>query len=326
LRATGRPFIELHGHPRFGGAAVSIDAIAHARLAMDHFLDCGLSRFGFFTLGTYWWIEKHRKAFCEELGQRGFECSVYDSPVFDDELPVWNERQRPKLVRWLRSLERPVGILTIGDLHAVHLMDVCQELGIAVPEDIAILGTGNDPVICETVHPTLSSIDLDARRIGYEAARMLDQKMSGKACEEDMPIAPSHVAVRQSTDIVAIHDADVAHAVRYIRRFACKGIAVACVAHEVGLSRSSLEQRFHRYLERTPAAEIMRVRIEHAKLLLSRTDEKCETIARKSGFASAKYFMMAFRREVGATPAVYRRSRRISRDIEDLGHEKRSTK
>jgi LacI family transcriptional regulator len=199
----------------------------------------------------------------------------------------------------------------------VRLLDVCRELNIAVPEEVAILGLGNDPVVCDTVHPTLSSIDLNSRLIGYEAARLLDTRMAGKAIDGPIFVAPSHVAVRQSTDLMAIQDSDVAQAVRFIRQSACKGIDVSRVAKEIGLSRSSLEQRFHRYLERTPAAEIMRVRIEHAKMLLSRTDQTVECIARKSGFASAKYFTRAFRREVGTTPSAYRRSQRISRDSEE---------
>ena len=44
---------------------------------------------------------------------------------------------------------------------------MCRRLDVAVPEEVAILGRGNDPVLCETVRPTLSSMDLGcpARRL-----------------------------------------------------------------------------------------------------------------------------------------------------------------
>ena len=119
----------------------------------------------------------------------------------------------------------------------MRLLDICRELGIAVPEEMAILGVGNDPVICETLRPTLSSIDLDARRIGYEAARLLDRKMAGEQANESILIPPSHIAVRQSTDLMVIDDADVVQAMRFIREFACAGIDVALVADKVGLSQ-----------------------------------------------------------------------------------------
>jgi LacI family transcriptional regulator len=187
-------------------------------------------------------------------------------------------------------------------------------LNLAVPEEVAILGRGDDRVICETVHPTLSSIDLDARRIGYEAAAMLDRWMGGKPPKELVSVPPSHVVVRQSTDLVAINDADVAKAVRFIREWACRGIDVARVAEEVGLSRRAVERRFLEHLGRAPKAEIMRVRIERAKMLLAQTDHSGEAIARKCGFASLIYFTRAFRREVGMTTRAYRKMRRVSRD------------
>ena len=107
---------------------------------------------------------------------------------------------------------------------------------------------GNDSVICETVRPTLSSLDVDGQRVGYEAAKLLDRMMAGKPSKDVVYIPPSHVVVRQSTDLVAIEDADVAQAVRIIRESACTGIDVMRVADKVGLSRRSLERRFRQFL------------------------------------------------------------------------------
>ncbi len=235
LRATKRSLVELHGQPPGRTAEVQVDIEVEARMAVEHFLDCGLQHFGFFTYGDTWWITMHREVYCKALKDRGYACKIYDAPRFDDRVPVWNERQRPGVVKWLHTLDRPIGVFTLGDLHSVRLLDVCRELDIAVPEEMAILGVGNDPVICETVHPTLSSVDLNARRIGYEAARLLDCRMAGKMIDEAVSVAPSYVAVRQSTDVMAIQDSDVAQAVRLIRQFACKGIDVT----QRGRSRSA---------------------------------------------------------------------------------------
>jgi LacI family transcriptional regulator len=188
-------------------------------------------------------------------------------------------------------------------------LDACRELDIAVPEEIAILGRGNDPVICETVHPTLSSLDLNTRRIGYEAAALLDRIMAGKSPKDFIYVQPSHVAVRQSTDLVAIEDADVAQAVRIIREQACKGLDVPRLVERVGLSRRALERRFHRHLRRSPQAEIIRVRIERAKMLLAQSDKTSASIARACGFASMTYFTTSFRRIVGMKPQAYRKLR-----------------
>jgi LacI family transcriptional regulator len=312
LRATGLPLVEMLGNPRIGVAQVRGDIDVMASMAADHFLNSGLRSFAYFTYEETVFIKEHRDAFCRVLAERGCDCHSYKAPIIRDPVSRWDERQRPRVVKWLRSLPRPIGIYTPGDTHAARVLDVCRELNIAVPEAVAILGVGNDLVICETLRPTLSSIDLDARRIGYEAARLLDRKMAGRQANDILLIPPSHIAVRQSTDLMVIDDADIVQAMRYIRDNACSGIDVSDVVEEVGLSLSVLERRFHKHLGRTPKAEIMRIQIEHAKRLLAQTDTNCASVARKSGFNSLTYFTSAFRREVGMTPNVYRRAQRLS--------------
>jgi LacI family transcriptional regulator len=314
LWATKLPLVELYGDPRINTARVTWDNDALGRMAIEHFLNCGLRRFAYFTYGESWWTVKHYAAFRKLLEEQGFDSSSYTPPRSRRKMPVWHESQIPGIIQWLASLPRPIGIYTAGDLNAVRLIHICRELDIAVPEEMAILGVGNDAVICETVHPTLSSIDLNARRVGYEAAQLLDGMMAGKHPKDIVHIPPSHVAVRQSTDLMVIDDADVIRATRFIRECACRGIDVSRVTDEVGLSRSALERRFLHYLGRTPKAEIMRIRIEHAKMLLAQTDKTSESIALRSGFSSLAYFTRAFHREVGMTPYAYRRMRRISKE------------
>jgi LacI family transcriptional regulator len=315
LWATKVPLVELHSHPKIGIPQVRIDLVMEGRMAVDHLLNCGLRQFAFFSYGEAWWIRLHREAFCRAVKEREYDCHSYQPPASVGSVPAWREGQRPGLIKWLRSLPRPIGIFTAGDIHSAFLLDICRENNVAVPEELAILGMGNDSVICETVRPTLSSIDVGARHMGYEAARLLDRMMAGKPAKDVIFVPPSHVVVRQSTDLVAIEDADVAQTVRIIRESACAGIDVARIAEQVGLSRRALERRFLQYVGRTPKSEIMRVRLEHAKTLMAQTDNTSESIARKSGFSSLEYFTRVFRRKVGMKPQAYRKMRRISRDL-----------
>jgi LacI family transcriptional regulator len=317
IQTTRAPYVELFGHPKIGASQMLNDHSREGQMAVEHFLNCGLRHFAYFSYGDSWWIELHRECFCKDLKERGYDCHIYRAPSCRRMIPVWDERQLPRLMEWLRGLPRPIGIITPADLHAVCLLGICRELHIAVPEEMAILGRGNDPVICDTVRPTLSSMSLDARRMGYEAARMLDQKMAGNPEPEEVLVPPTHVAVRQSTDLMVIGDGDVVQALRFIRDNACKGIEVRRVADEVGLSRRVLERRFMKHLGRTPKAEIIRIQIERAKMLLAQTDGTLDHIAQKCGFTSPEYLSRAFRREVGITTKVYRRIGRVSRDSSD---------
>jgi LacI family transcriptional regulator len=315
LEAIKVPLVETHGVPRIGIPQVRNDLLKGAQIVIDHFIHCGLRQFAYFCYEDNWWIEMNRKCYCRELEERGFPCHTYPAPVTKSLIPVWHERHRPRLIKWLRSLPRPIGIFTSGDLHAVRLLNICREIDIAVPEELAIMGNGNDPVICETVHPTLSSVDLDARRFGYEAATLLDLKMAGKETKSFIAVPPSHVAVRQSTNLMVIDDPDMVRAMRYLRESACADIDVNRMADELSLSRSFLERGFRQHFGRSPKAEIMRARIERAKMLLDRTDKTSKNLAGQCGFHSLEYFITAFRREVGMTPNAYRRMRRISRDL-----------
>jgi LacI family transcriptional regulator len=313
LQATNLPLVELLGHPQFGMPDIRTDIHSGGQMILEHFFNCGLRHFAHFSYEETWWIKAQREAFCRKVEEKGYSCHVYEAPASEFSVPVWHERYRKSVTEWLRSLPRPIGIHAAIDLHAARLLDICREIDIAVPEEVAIVGVGNDPVICETVHPTLSSLDLDARRVGYEAAKMLDLRMAGETISETLYIPSSRVVVRQSSDVTVVDDPDLVQAMRFIRECACMDIDVQRVADEVGLSRRVMERRFRQYLGSTPKEEILKIRIEHAKALLARTDRTIENIVHKCGFHSLVYFTMAFRREVGITPNAYRREHSISR-------------
>ena len=149
-----------------------------------------------------------------------------------------NVREEERIAAWVRSLEKPAGVFCATDRYALRLLNVCRVLNVAVPEEVAVLGIDNDPVICGLSFPPLSSIEQNPRRIGYEAADLLTHKMAGdRSTQKMIVVPPSHVVVRQSTGGLAIDDSDVAQAVRFIREHACRRITVDQVAQAVSLSR-----------------------------------------------------------------------------------------
>jgi LacI family transcriptional regulator len=303
------PRVELLGLQENEPAKVHGDNRAAGRMAAAHLMGCGLRHFGFFAGGEPWWIALCRESFCEELEKRGFSCSVYRPPVKDKRiLPRWDESQEASLTRWLLSLPQPCGVFCTTDARIV--LEFCRRLGISVPERMAVLGEDEDPVVCGVSSPPLSAIDYGSKQIGYRAAALLDRMMAGAAPPKAVEwIAPVRVVPRQSTDIVAVEDGEMAQSLRFIRQNACSGIDVDDVVAAACISRRALERRFRELFDRTPKSEILRVQLEHAKLLLSTTLLSVQTIARRSGFSAFRHFAEVFQRETGTTPRAYRQSR-----------------
>ncbi len=153
------------------------------------------------------------------------------------------------------------------------------------------------------------TVQLATERTGFEAARSLHLLMQGKKPEPVVMLQPLGIAERQSTDVLAIQDADVCDALRFIRRNANRPIDVRDVLRQVSTSRRVLERRFRELLDRTPAQEIRRTHIERAKLLLAQTDLSVPEVAAASGFNYVEHMIPLFKKLVGVTPLVFRRQR-----------------
>jgi LacI family transcriptional regulator len=198
------------------------------------------------------------------------------------------------------------------DIKAQKILDVCRELDIAVPEEVAVIGVDNDELLCGLADPPLTSVICNTRRTGFEAASLLDRLMSGeKVGSEPILVKPIGIADRQSTDILAIEDREVAIAVRFIRENAWKGINVNDVLREVPLSRRVLENRFLKILGRTPHEEITRLKIDRVKQLLTETDLPLTEIARRTGYRHDYYLSVAFKKSVGVPPRIFRQTERF---------------
>lgn len=314
LLAARLPVVELFPNPALDIPLVRPDEEVIARLAAEHFLDRGLRNFAFFCTDQAHWPRWRAQAFQRALQDRGYGCHTFNavpgrSPAGKKARPV-DDRE---IIRWLQGLPKPCGVFCATDVHAMQLTRSCRTGGILVPEQIAVLGVDNDPVICGVCYPRLSSIELGSARIGYEAAALLDRMMAGQSPpNEGVCIEPVQVITRQSTDTLAIEDPDMAQAARLIREQACRRLRVAQVADALGLSRRVLEQRFRAALHRNPKEEIVRVQMERAKTLLSGTDMPVASVANKSGFTSLVYFSRAFRQQIGLTPRAYRKQHRMS--------------
>ena len=287
---------------------VCMDDEAVGALAAQHLIDCRLQHFAFYGRMPNL-AERRFQGFSNALKAKGFSCiDAGLGWVLDAEM--YKTRHMEKIITWLRSLPNPIGIMAVDDSAARVLSAACLEADIGVPNRIAIIGVNNDDLICDSAWPPLSSVDCDYSRVGYAAAEMLDQQLKGKKLSTDerlVRMSPLGVIQRQSTDLVAVDDRDVADAVRFIREHACDPCSVPDVLQHIPVGRRWLERQFKAKIGRNPNDEILRVRVETATRLLLQPNLTLTTIAERCGFGSVHNFCRTYHRIRGVSPGAFRR-------------------
>src|SRR6266852_4621631 len=306
---AGVPVVELRRILSIPGVPViGPDHDAVARLAAGHLRERGFRQFGVVGLprGVDPPLDHRVDAFVEQIKQTGLPCSVF--PAQRDSSLAQEQRS---MARWIRSLPKPVGVMTCNDSRGLQVLRACVSIGLAVPDQVAVIGAGNDDCVCSLCHPPLSSVDLAPETIGYEAAALLDRMMARRRPPaQEIYVPPRGIVTRLSTDVLATPDPAVSKAVGFIRSHACDHILVGDVLEHVKLSRSALEPKIKQVIGRTIHQQICRVQIERAKVLIATTDLPTKQIAAQTGFRYVQYLTRVFRKTTGLTPAVYRKRMR----------------
>ncbi len=281
---------------------------AIASLAADHLAERGFRHFaycGYPQTAINGWSRERERAFAKRAAQLGIPCHIYHGHYWISR--TWAAVQR-SLQAWLKSLPKPAGLMAANDKRGRDVLEACRAIGLRVPEEIAVIGVDNDEVLCQLSSPLLSSVEQGARRIGHDAAALLDRIMSGRRPRRrKMVIDPAGIVTRRSTDILAIDDPLVAKAMAYIRERGCEGIRAEDVVSAMAVSRSGLEAHFRAVLGRTVRIAIRNVQLERCQRLIVNTNVSLKQVAADSGLKSVQHMTTLFGRRFGHPPAEFRR-------------------
>ena len=296
--------IELSG-AKFPRVTTNLEA--SAQLAVDHFLERGFRHFAYFSLEGLGYVTLHQEAFVRAAQAGGGDFSMFTVKPQAGAEPDWRLDLK-ELGEWLQRLPKPVAVVCWNASGAREIIFACQQVGLQVPEEVAVLSQSYDEVLCEATQIPISGVRAAADTIGFQAAKLLDGLMRGKkAPKQPHFIAPLSVVSRQSTDTLAVHDPVLVKALSYIRQQATLPVRVAEVAKHAGVSRRALERKFLDILQRTPAKELRRLQLDRARQLIAETNLPMPDIAEKSGFGSQAYLSAIFRRHFKQTPLQFRR-------------------
>ena len=214
------------------------------------------------------------------------------------------------------KLPKPCGILGTNDDCAIKAYHATTAAGLAIPDDVAIVGIDNDEMFCESVSPGLTSAEPDFEGAGYRLAQMLaeeiEKREKGRGKRKAGRIefyGPLRLVRRGSTAAPSGTSPRVRRALEYIRRNACsQSIRLDDIIEEMGCSRRMGTLQFKKETGRTILEEIHEHRFEKACDLLSRTRLPIATVVTHCGYRSDAFVKKMFLARTGLTMREYRKS------------------
>lgn len=276
-----------------------------AELAAQHFLEKGFKHFAYCGFETMPWSINRNASFVNIIKKNNFNVHSFFLPIKN--IVSLNAKDPTKLVKWLQSLPKPVGLMTCNDDMGRAILEICAYSDISVPEQIAVIGVDDDELICDITVPPLSSVALNSEKAGFQAAELMGRLMRGEKMNGQIIIQePSRVVPRQSTDVIAVNDLDVIKAISYIRKYYNEPISVDNVANEVNLSRRHLYKKFVETLGHSVHKEIKSMRIKHICKMLVESDLSIYQITMSLGFTEIEHISRYFQKEKGLSPQEYR--------------------
>jgi len=293
MRRRGTPIVDLTVEmPGFSVPRVISDHTEIGRTAGRHFLERGIQNTAWFSSG---WTHVH------DLRFKGLS-SVLETPphriISNDD---------GEITRAVVDLPKPIGVLTYDEPDAVRILNLCRLANLSIPDEVAILSIGDDPLFTRNQEVPLSAVNLNPSRAGYAAAALLHRLMSGgEPPAKPILIRPNGVFARRSTDTFADEDPTVRKALLFVKNNLSRPFGAEQVADALGVSRSVLDKKCAERLKRSIGREIMRQRMHEAEIRLEKTDDQVSEIARSLGFCSSAYFVKCFRDEHGTTPRRFR--------------------
>jgi len=253
------------------------------------------------AIGRPHWSCRREDGFVRTLAKKQKPVIVYaDDPTSSDE---------EHLAQWIEGLPKPTAIFAAFDDRAVDIVNCCRSRGIKIPQDVAILGAGNDELICNSCRPTVSSVQIPFESYGFLAARELQARMMLPNNRKAIS-APTDFTIidRQTTSEKSSVNAIVHDGLAFISTYATSGIKVPDVVRHLNVSRRLADLRFQQATGKSILQTIITSKTDAAKRLLKITSLSIAEIAPRCGFANPNYFKNVFVRTVGTSPRAWRKA------------------
>lgn len=276
------------------------------KMGAEYFLKKGFRNFAFYGYRDIVWSRERLEGYEQYLNDKGFPVHYFDQQLMPGR-GLWYYKPS-ELSEWLKSLPKPIALMACDDDKAQHITEACNQAGIAIPEEIAVLGVDNDEMTCNLSDTPISSVNLDTEIGGYEAAKLMDLMIHKKIKKHyDVYVMPTHIVTRQSTDITSADDQHIVKALKFIHQGIEEKMNVSQVLKEVPLCRRSFEKRFYDTTGSSVYKYIYHLKIQKFAERLLETEKSVFEIALELGFSMSNNVARQFKQVKGCTPTQYRK-------------------
>jgi LacI family transcriptional regulator, galactose operon repressor len=173
---------------------VTTDTGIGTREAMRHLLEGGHTRIAYIGGPTTTIAQTRLATYRSSLAARGL--IVDDDLLFNSDLTLEGGYQTCHRILGLRK--RPTAIFAVNDMVAIGVMIALQELGIAIPEEMSVVGFDDIPY-ASVFRPTLTTVAQPKYDLGRLAAERVIARIENRAAGHEIVSLPTHLVVREST-------------------------------------------------------------------------------------------------------------------------------
>lgn len=315
-RKTGIPVVDLNERTfSLKMPYVFIDQAAVGRLAAEHLLERGFTNFAYIGQRGILWSDDRCRCFHETTAPYAHSFNEFEGTPWTESggetksiyrNSVW-EAETQKIRRWVLSLPKPCGVMACNSFRGLQFLEICRNVGVAVPEAVAVISGDDEQAVCELTAPSLTAVQLDGETVGHRAAELLDKIMHGENNEtEQVLVPPKGIVERNSTMSSAIEDGTLGKALEYIRENARFNITPEDVAEHLHISLRKTQIVFKEKYHRTLHEQIVATKLETVAILLRESDLNATEIAHRSGYNYVQQMSDAFLAQYGMRPGAFR--------------------
>lgn len=209
----------------------------------------------------------------------------------------------------IRDLPKPVAVFAGFDGFASRLIFACQAAGIAVPNEVSVVGVDDNEDYCMASEPAITSVRPDFERQGYLAAQQLLRLMSTRSRKTIflVPQETPTISIRSSTRPAFRFQPTVKGVEEFVTTHVSEALTPDAVARHLGISRRLLDLRLSKAGHPTVQETILRARLETVQHLLATTTFSIDYITGAAGFSNANVLKNLFKRRFDCSMRAWRK-------------------